>query len=101
MKEKKRYAAYCSTCDANVLVTLEEGERTLDPSKVECLDEGEDCALEQCPLAGATPEELAARLEFVPVPSGDDSPHDLDEAEEVVEKARIASFRRQFRRRDG
>ncbi len=98
---KKKYSAYCSACDANVLVTLEEGEQNLDPSQVECLDEGDDCAVEECPLAGATAAELAARLEFVPVPSSEESPHDLDEAEEMVEKARIASFRRQFRRRDG
>lgn len=96
----KKYVAYCSACDAEVLVTLEEGEQMLDPSKVECLDKGDECAEGECPLSGASAEEMAARLEFVPVSSEGESPRDLAEAEELIQKARIASLRRQFRHRE-
>jgi hypothetical protein len=45
-------------------------------------------------LAGASPSELRDRLEFLPSEARGGKPRTLQEAEEIVEKARIASLKR-------
>lgn len=99
----KRYRTYCSACDAEVLVSVDPGTKKLDPKQVECVDEGEECAEVGCPLTGLSPEELARKLEFLPATEAGaeaGGPRDLERAEEILGEARIASFRRRYRRRD-
>jgi hypothetical protein len=99
----KQYRTYCSECDAEVLVNVDPGQKEMDPDEVVCADEGEECAETGCPLTGLTSSELATKLEFLPDPGPGEGkgaePRTLDEAEELLGDARIASFRRQFRRR--
>ncbi len=101
----KQYRTYCSECDAEVLVNLDPGEGAIDPDEVVCADEGEECAQTGCPLTGLSASELARKLEFLPESAsgaGDEAaPRTLEDAEELLGGARIASFRRQFRRRKG
>ena len=101
----KQYRTYCSECDAEVLVNVDPDRKKVDPEEVVCADEGEECAETGCPLTGLTSSELAEKLEFLPEPaSGQDEGAEqrtLEEAEELLGDARIASFRRQFRHRKG
>ena len=91
----KSYVTYCSACDSEVLVQLDpEAEQPLDPSNVIYLDRVASCEEEECPLAGASSSELRDRLEFLPAEAGGGKPRTLQEAEEIVEKARIASLKR-------
>ncbi len=91
----KSYAAYCSACDSEVLVKLDpEAEQPLDPSNVICLDRVASCEEAECPLTGASSSELRDRLEFLPAQARGGKPRTLQEAEEIVEKARIASLKR-------
>ncbi|MEE8446441.1 MAG: hypothetical protein V3S52_02180 [Gemmatimonadota bacterium] len=91
----KSYVTYCSACDSEVLVKLDpEADEPLDPSNVICLDRVASCEEEECPLAGASPSELRDRLEFLPSEARGGKPRTLQEAEEIVEKARIASLKR-------
>jgi hypothetical protein len=100
----KQYRTYCSECDAEVLVNVDPDQKTIDPDEVVCADEGDECAETGCPLTGLTGAELAAKLEFLPGSGLEEGkgaePRTLDEAEELLGDARIASFRRQFRRRE-
>jgi hypothetical protein len=99
----KQYRTYCSTCDAEVLVSLDPDTKKPDPEQVECVDEGEECAETGCPLTGLSASELAEKLEFLPASETrgtEGQPRDLDQAEELLGEARIASFRRRFQRRD-
>lgn len=99
----KQYRTYCSACDAEVLVSLDPSTKGIDPEQVDCVDEGEDCAEAGCPLTGLTSEELARKLEFLPASDaegGEGEPRTLEDAEELLGGARIASFRRRFNRRE-
>lgn len=101
----KQLRTYCSECDAEVLVNVDPDRTKVDPDEVVCADEGDECAETGCPLTGLTSSELAAKLEFLPDPDSGQGegaePRTLEEAEELLGDARIASFRRQFRRRKG
>lgn len=100
----KQYRTYCSACDAEVLVSLDPDTKEVDPDQVECVDEGEECTEVDCPLTGLSVSELAEKLEFLPVSEmrgAEGTSRDLGHAEELLGEARIASFRRRFRHRDG
>jgi hypothetical protein len=91
----KNYLTYCSVCDSKVLVRLDpEAEQPLDPSSVVCLDRVASCEEAECPLTDASPAELRDRLEFLPAGARGGKPRTLREAEEIVEKARVASLKR-------
>lgn len=99
----KQYRTYCSACDAEVLVSLDSDTKKPDPDQVECVDEGEECAETGCPLTGLSASELAEKLEFLPAAdtgAKEGEPRGLEQAEELLGEARIASFRRRFHRRD-
>lgn len=62
--------AYCSACDQDVRVVRAPGSD--DPHDLVCLEYGERCTGELCPLF-ARPRE-SARERVDPRPSGDDAP---------------------------
>jgi hypothetical protein len=91
----KSYLTYFSVCESKVLVKQDpEAEQPLDPSDVICLDRVASCEEAECPLADASSSELRDRLEFLPAEARGGKPRTLQEAEEIVEKARIASVKR-------
>ncbi len=97
----EEYVTYCSACDAKVLVRVEpDAEHALDPSNVVCLDAVPSCADVQCPLTGASFAELADRLEFLPPEMNNSEPRTLEEAEDLLARARMASLRRADLRED-
>jgi len=91
----KNYVAYCAACDCEVLVKVDPGaEHEMDMSNVTCLEKVDSCDTVECPLTGATGEELLERLEFLPVELHGKEVRTLDESEELVQKARISALRR-------
>lgn len=63
------YKAYCSACDREVRVTLdpERDGRTdvRDVESVVCLEHGESCTGEMCPVFGVPTDEMRENLERV------------------------------------
>jgi hypothetical protein len=60
--------AYCSACDRNVRVmvkpeALEEGSDGHDPSDLVCLEYGESCTGDMCPLFDVPTEQMKENLE--------------------------------------
>lgn len=95
----EEYITYCSACDAKVLIRVEpDAEHALDASNVVCLDAEPSCADVKCPLTGASFAELADRLEFLPSELSTGEPRSLEEAEDLLQQARIASLRHADRR---
>lgn len=91
----EEYVTYCSACDAKVLVRVEPGaEHAIDPANVVCLDAVPSCADVECPLTGASFSELADRLEFLPSEMNSGESRSLEEAEDLLARARMASLRR-------
>ena len=91
----KNYVAYCAACDCEVLVKVDPGaEREVDMSDVVCLEKVDSCDAVECPLVGASGEELLERLEFLPVELHGKEARTLDESEDLVRKARISALRR-------
>jgi hypothetical protein len=91
----KNYVAYCAACDCEVLVKVDpDSERPVDLSDVVCLERVDSCDAVECPLMGASGEELLERLEFLPLELHGQGERSLDESEELVKKARISALRR-------
>ena len=91
----KNYVAYCAACDCEVLVKVDPGaERPVDLSDVVCLERVDSCDAVECPLMGVSGEELLERLEFQPMELHGTAARSLDEAEDLVKKARISALRR-------
>jgi hypothetical protein len=93
----RSYEAYCAVCDANVRITPDaHAEHPLEGAVVECLERGPSCDRVTCPLEGATPEQLADRLEFLP--RGGRAARSPEGAardpEDVVRRGRINAMRR-------
>ena len=71
--------AYCSACDRNVRVVLKPGADTADTppeaSDLVCLEHGEDCTGDMCPLFDVPSEQMRQNLnrlldESGPPPTG-------------------------------
>lgn len=59
--------AYCSACDRNVRVLLEEGREPRpapgeDPHDLVCLEYGESCTGDMCPLFKVPTEQMRVKL---------------------------------------
>ena len=58
--------AYCSACDRNVRVVLPPGggdlDSHLDVSELVCLEHGETCTGEMCPLFGVPSDQMRENL---------------------------------------
>lgn len=89
----KRHVAYCSECNASVVIQWDPDEG-LDPSKVECLEVVASCQAADCPISDASAEELLEKLEFLPEGARKSGARGLSEAQDLVEKARASSLRR-------
>jgi hypothetical protein len=61
----KLHMAYCSACDRQVRVTLRAGANDDDPQPEDliCMDHGEICTGNLCPLFLVAPPEMKERLE--------------------------------------
>ena len=91
----KEYVAYCAACDCEVLVKVDPAaEHPEELTDVECLERVESCDAVQCPLMGVSGEELLERLEFLPLELHGKGRRGLDEAQDLVKKARISALRR-------
>lgn len=89
--------AYCSACDAEVLVRHED-DTPLSSADVECPEIGEVCSRADCVLEGMSGPELRGSLEFLPGHLEADEPRGFDEAARRTEEARRASLGRAYRR---
>ena len=93
----ERYVAYCSQCNASVVVQWDsESDEPLDPSKIECLEVVASCQAAGCPLTDASASELLDLLEFLPSGAEGGKPRGLEEAERIVSRARATSMRLQL-----
>ncbi|MGD2067522.1 MAG: hypothetical protein PVI57_02460 [Gemmatimonadota bacterium] len=59
--------AYCSACDQNVRVLLDPGQEPMvvegdDPHDLVCLEYGEKCTGDMCPLFKVPPEKMRENL---------------------------------------
>ncbi|MFQ5691365.1 MAG: hypothetical protein ACE5HQ_13980 [Gemmatimonadota bacterium] len=98
----RSYIGYCSRCDSRVLVRLDpEAELPADPVEIRCLDRVASCEQAECPLAGVSPADLRDRLEFLPATLAGGEPRSLEEAAEILRRARAASVRREVDRAGG
>jgi len=91
--------AYCSACDAEVLVRHDPERSGLSVSDVECPEIGEVCSRADCVLEGLSDPELRENLEFLPGHlQADDGERGLDGASRRTEEARRRSLGREYRR---
>lgn len=90
--------AYCSACDAEVLVRHDPDRTVLSRSDVECPEIGEICSRADCVLEGMNDPELRRNLEFLPQHLATDEPRGFDEAVRRTERARRQSLGREYRR---
>lgn len=89
--------AYCSACDAEVLVRHDAGG-PISPADVECPEIGKVCSRADCVLEGMSGPRLRGSLEFLPEHLEADEPRGFDEAARRTEEARRASLGREYRR---
>ena len=90
--------AYCSACDAEVLVRHDPDRASLSLSDVECPEIGEVCSRADCVLAGMSGPQLRSNLEFLPEHLETDGDRGFEEAARRTEEARRASLGREYRR---
>lgn len=65
---------FCSACDRQVRVMISEaprtdGQATLHDDEVVCLEIGEKCTGQLCPIGAAAPNEMVARLARLGLPT--------------------------------
>ena len=63
----KSQTAYCSACDKDVRIVItdepsQDGQANLRDSEVVCLEIGESCTGNLCPIGATPPSVMAARL---------------------------------------
>lgn len=90
--------AYCSACDAEVLVRHERDSASLSLSDVECPEIGGVCSRADCVLQGMNGPQLRKSLEFLPEHLEADEERGFDEAARRTEQARRESLGREYRR---
>lgn len=90
--------AYCSACDAEVLVRYDPERSALSRSDVECPEIGGVCSRADCVLEGMSGPELRENLEFLPEHLESGRERGLDAAARRTEQARRESLGREFRR---
>lgn len=90
--------AYCSACDAEVLVRYDPDRPSLSRSDVECPELGEVCSRACCVLEGMSDSQLRENLEFLPEHLEADEERDFGEAVRQTEQARRVSLGREYRR---
>jgi hypothetical protein len=63
----QRRTIYCSACDRDVQVVLDEGRTggDLDLTGAVCLDLGETCTGAMCPVCAVSPERIRELLEDI------------------------------------
>lgn len=73
--------AYCSACDRNVRVVMAPGVepeavRPYDPSELVCLEYGDTCTGDLCPVFKVPTEEMKAKFEKLEEAEGRSAPAD-------------------------
>jgi hypothetical protein len=58
----ERRVIYCSACDRNVQMVVDDGRAAADLTGAVCLDIGETCTGTTCPVAAISPEAIRRRL---------------------------------------
>jgi hypothetical protein len=59
----ERRVIYCSACDRNVQVVLDEGGSPEDLTGAVCLDIGHTCTGTMCPVVAISPDAIRRQLE--------------------------------------